>query len=421
MYQLLPYSPWLIAMGILVLCSAFFSSSEAALFYLGRKDRIKMAKGPRAQRMAVALLTDPDRLLSAVLFWNLLANLIYFTISSIICIRLEQTGHAATAATFALASLLTLIILSEMLPKSLCVLKPRGAAAFLAVPLTPMVRLLDPVLPILRMVNLLSRRLLFPKFQPEPYLRVGDLERAVQLSTSDATLLEQEQNVLRNIVSLSEIRADELMRPRTKFMSFRPPVSFSDLGGNMPPSGYLLVTEPDSDEVASAIDLRSLSSIPSEHLEYHAEPVVYIPWSTNVAEGFEAMRNRDRQVAVVVNEHGETIGVLTFEDILDTIFSHAPSRSKRLLKRVPIREYSPGVWQVTGMTSLRRLVKHFGVDQPPGKSITVAGVVQKILERFPQSGDTCQWGPFHFEVVEVPSRGQIVVRLTLEQDRENES
>ncbi len=408
-------------MGILVLCSAFFSSSEAALFYLGSKDRQEMAKGSRTQRLAVALLSDSDRLLSAVLFWNLLVNLVYFTISSIICIRLEETGHAATAATFALCTLLVLIILSEMLPKSLCVLKPRTAAAFLAVPLMPMVRLLDPILPLLRMINLLSRRLFFPGFQSEPYLRVGDLERAVKLSTSDAALLEQEQNVLQNIVSLSEIRADELMRPRTQFMSFRPPVLFSDLDGVMPPSGYLLVTEPDSDEVASAIDLRSLSSIPAEHLEYYAEPVVYIPWSTNVAEGFEAMRDRDRQVAVVVNEHGETIGVLTFEDILDTIFSHAPSRSKRLLKRVPIRRHSPGVWQVTGMTSLRRLAKHFSVELPPGKSVTVAGVVQEILERFPQPGDTCQWGPFSFEVMEVPTQGQVVVHLTLRQDREDEA
>ncbi len=408
-------------MGILVLCSAFFSSSEAALFYLSRKDRTEMGKGSRMQCMAVALLADSDRLLTAVLFWNLLVNLAYFTISSIICIRLEETGHSTTAASFALVTLLTLIVLSEMLPKSLCVLKPRMAAALLAVPLTPIVRVTDPILPALRLANLLSRRLLFPKFEAEPYLRVGDLERAVQFSTSDAALLEQEQNVLQNIVSLSEIRADELMRPRTQFMSFRPPVSLADLHGTMPPSGYLLVTEPENDEVASAIDLRSLSSIPSEHLEYHATPVVYVPWSTNVAEAFETMRDRDRQVAVVVNEFGETIGVLTFEDILDTIFSHAPSRSKRLLKRNPIRQREPGVWQVTGMTSLRRLVKHFGVEPPAGKSVTVAGAVQEILERFPEAGDTCRWGPFHFEVIEVPKRGQIVVRLTLQQDEEDEA
>ena len=420
MSSLLPYMPWLIAMGLLILFSAFFSASEAALFYLGRKDRSAMALGNRAQRMAVALLADSDRLLTAVLFWNLLVNMAYFTISSIVCIRLEATGHATAAASLALATLLTLIVFSEMLPKSLCVMQPRAAAALLAVPLSLTVRAADPILPVLRTAYLLSRRLLFPKFEAEPYLRVGDLERAVHLSTSDAALLEQEQNVLQKIVSLSDIRVDELMRPRTRFMSFRPPVSFADLSNTMPPSGYLLVTEPDSDEVASAIDLRSLSSIPAEHLEYHAEAVVYIPWSTNVAEALETMQHRGRQVAVVVNEFGETIGVLTFEDILDTIFSHEPSRSKRLLKRVPIRRHSPGVWQVTGMTSVRRLARYFQAEPPPGKSVTVAGIVQEILERFPEPGDQCDWGPFHFKVVDVPNRGQIIVQLTLNKNEEGD-
>jgi len=140
-----------------------------------------------------------------------------------------------------------------------------------------------------------------------------------------------------------------------------------------------------------------------------------------VAETLEAMQNRNRQVAVVVNEHGEKIGAITFEDILDTIFSRAPSRSKRLLKRVPIKKLSPGVWQVTGMTSIRRLARHFHVETPAGKSVTVAGIVQETLERFPQAGDECDWGPFHFQVVEVPARGQIVVLLTLHEDGEDGS
>jgi len=250
---------------------------------------------------------------------------------------------------------------------------------------------------------------------------VGDLERAVELSTTDAALLEQEQMILQRIVLLSEIRADELMRPRTQFLAFRPPVSLADLEGRMTPSGYLLVTEPDSDEVAAAIDLGSLSSVPAEHLEYHAEPVVCVPWCASVAATLEAMHRRDRQVAAVVNELGETIGVLTFDDVLDTIFTRRPSRSQRLLKRMPIERQSPGVWHVTGMTSLRRLARHFNVPRPPSKSVTVAGVVQEVLERFPRQGDVCRWGPFQFRVVDVPDRGQLTVELTMPEGEEPEA
>ena len=386
--MLIQYAPWLIAMSVLIFCSAFFSSGEAAFFYLSPADRRRMAAGNRAQRIAAALLDDPDRLLTAVLFWNLISNLTYFTIASITSIQFSHDGYTTTAVVFAAVALLVMIVLGEMLPKSLAVLKPRSMAATAAIPLAAMVRALDPVLPALRTAKVLSQRLFFPRFRSEPYLRVGDLERAVELSTSDASLLDQEQRVLQNIVLLSEIRADELMRPRIRFMSFRPPVSLADLQGRLPPSGYLLVTEEDSDEVAAAITLRSLSNVPTEHLEHYAEPVVYVPWCTTVAQSLETMQRQGRHVAAVVNEFGETIGILTFDDILDTIFGRTPSRSERLLQREPIRQVAPEVWHVTGMTSLRRLVRYFHVERPASKSITVEGVVQEVLQRMPQHGDT---------------------------------
>ncbi len=414
------YAPWLVAMLLLLLGSAFFSSSEAAYFYLHRTERRRLASGSRPQRIAARLLRDPDRLLTAVLFWNLLTNVAYFTITSIIGIDMERTLPTEAGA-FTAGALLVMIVFSEMLPKSLAVLQPSRLATLLAIPLSAMVRLLDPILPGLRMANLLSRRVLWPRFRPEPYLQVRDLERAVQLSTSDAATVEQEQRVLQSLVLLSEIRADELMRPRIQFLSFRPPVSLADLQGRLPPSGYLLVTEPDSDEVAGAIALRSLSSVPREHMEHHADAVVYVPWCTTVAQALEAMRRQDRQVAAVVNEFGETIGILTFDDVLDTIFSRSPSRSARLLQRVPIRQVTPGTWHVTGMTSLWRLVRHFQIQRPGSKSVTVAGIVQETLERLPQRDDQCRWGPFRLKVLDISERGQLLVELTLAQADEEPS
>ncbi|MBN2023747.1 MAG: DUF21 domain-containing protein [Pirellulales bacterium] len=411
MTLLIAHLPWLVAMSVLVIASGFCSASEAAWFSLRRKDVRAMARGNRAQQLGAALLDQPDRLLTAILFWNLLVNVAYFSLASITSLRLERAGRATAAGVFAVAALLALIVLSEMLPKSLAVLAPRAIATIHAAPLSVMVRLLDPIMPCFRWANLLSMRLFWPGFRPEPYLRVADLERAVKLSTDDASLLAQEQNVLRSIVSLSEIRADELMRPRTRFRAFRPPVSRADLGGWIPASGYLLLTEPDGDEVAAAVDLQRQSSLDAARLDRDAEPVVYVPWCTTVAAVLEQMRERNSHVAAVVNEFGETIGVFTFDDVLDTIFTYAPSRSERLLKRVPIRQHAPGVWHVTGMTSLRRLVRFFQVERPPSKSVTVAGVIQEVLERLPETGDQCRWGPFTFTVLDVPDRGQLLAEL----------
>ena len=188
-----------------------------------------LAAGNPSQRIAAALLADPDRLLTAVLFWNLLANLAYFAMVAVVGIQLERGGRTAAAGLFAVVSLLVIIVFGEMLPKSLAVLQPRILAPLVAIPLAALVRLVDPLRPVFRLANLLSQRLLWPRFEAEPYLRIRDLERAVRLSVSDAALVEQEQRVLETIVLLSEIRVDELMRPRTQFVSYRPPVALADL------------------------------------------------------------------------------------------------------------------------------------------------------------------------------------------------
>jgi CBS domain containing-hemolysin-like protein len=402
----------LLTMAILLLCSAFFSASEAAMFSLRRAQRREFSQGSRAQQTIAHLLDDPDRLLTAVLFWNLLMNLSFFTIGSIISLEMQQAGQATAAAAFAVGALVTIIVFGEMLPKSMGVLQSQRLAVWLAIPLAATIRIVNPLLPVFRVATLLSRRLLWPKFEPEPYLHIRDLERAVKLSGADTALVEQEQRVLESIVLLSDIRAEELMRPRTQFLSYHPPVTLADLKTRPPSGGYLLVTEPDSEEVAAAIALDDVWRIPDGPLDLLAEPVIYVPWSTRAADVLELIRRRKREVAAVVNEFGETIGILTFDDILDTLFSGAPSRSERLLRREPIRPIAPGVWHVTGMTSVRRLARYFQIEKPATHSVTLSGVIQEVLERLPERGDECQWGPFHFKILDVPLRGQLLIELT---------
>lgn len=410
------YIPWLLAMAALVCVSAFFSGSEAALFYLSRQDRQAFQAGNRAQRVAAALLDDPDRLLTAILFWNLVVNVAYFSIASIISVRLEDEGRAAEAGGCAVAFLLLIIFFGEMTPKSLGVSQTRRLATLVSVPIALALRLVDPLFPLLSFVTRLSRRVLFPGFRSEPYLSVDDLERAIHHSTADAELIEQEHIVLRQILSLSQLRVDELMRPRTQFLTFRPPVAIADLNGQLTPTGFLLISEADSDDVVAALPLKHMARLPRENLERFAEPVVYVPWCATVAVAWDQMQRGARRLVAVVNEYGETIGIVTQDDVLDTIFAESPSRSERIVRRVPIRKVREGVWHVSGMTSLRRLAHHFRLELPPTKSVTVAGVVQETLERLPQLGDRCHWAGFQFEVIESSERGQLLVELRLAPD-----
>jgi CBS domain containing-hemolysin-like protein len=125
------------------------------------------------------------------------------------------------------------------------------------------------------------------------------------------------------------------------------------------------------------------------------------------------MRRAEHDVVAVVNEFGDTIGILTFEDILDTVFTHRPSRSGRLWNREPITEIAEGRWHVVGVTSLRRLARYLDMPLPRSKNTTLAGVVQETLQQLPTEGASGRWGPFEFRVIEARDRAHILVELTL--------
>ena len=401
--------PWLCAMAVLVGCSAFFSASEAALFSLRPADRHALANGSRSQRMAASLLEDPERVLSAVLFWNLVVNIAYFAIASIV----EHHLPASSALLWPLrvGALLVIIFFSEMLPKTVAVLITRSLSSFVSLPLSFMIRVIDPIMPLLRFVMMASRRLIWPGFRPEEGLVTADLERAIKLSTTDAKLLDQERTILENIVALSELRADETMRPNTQLQVFRPPVRLEDLDGTKTRSGYLFLTEPDSENIGEAVRLESLWSLHPDHLEAAAEPVTYVPWCATLADVAGLLLGKDREVAAVVNERGETTGAITTDDLMDVLFSETPSRSMRLLNRAPIQQVADDVWQATSMTNLRRLGDFFELELPASHNSTVGGVIQELLQSIPEVGDRCTWGPFDFEIIEEVEGGQLIVQV----------
>jgi putative hemolysin len=402
---------YFLGMLALTAASAFCSCAEAAIFSLQGDDRRALKSGNAAQRTAIELLHRPDRLLTAILFWNLVFNFGFFIVGSVVEYRLHEERRHTESAILMGASLLGMIVFGEMLPKTIGVQQPRLLSGLTALPLAAMVRTLDPMMPVFAAVNNLLQRLLLPKFEREPYLEISDLERAIELSTDDANLVALEQSALRNIVLLSELPAEELMRPRNQYEVYPAPVHVEHLKGELPATGYLLITEDDSDNISAAIPLKQLAAVPRHHLEHFAQPVVYVPWCATVASIFDELLRQEREVAAVVNEYGETIGIVTIVDVMETIFEDQSSRSARLLATSSIVPVAPDCWHVTGMTNLRRLSRHFDVPLESSRSVTVAGILQEHLQRIPAEGDELLWSGFYFCVLEAEESGAVKVEL----------
>ncbi len=402
--------PWLPLMVLLMGLSAFFSGCEAALFSLRSKDRRALARGPIGGRVAARLLEDPETLLSAVLFWNLLINMTYFAIASIVGTRLEASGTAAVFL-FTVCSLVLLIFFSEMLPKSIAVLSPRRFSRIVGPPLALSVRVIQPILPLVRAANTASRRLLWPGFEEEKDLEVNDIERAIELGTGDAALAARERTALRQLVQLASIRVDEWLIPRSHLKLDRAPISLNSFSDGLPDNGYVLIAEPESEEIISYIGIRSLRPSQMDDLSAATEPVVFIPWSATVADAFESLQAADRNVAAIVNEYGETIGVLTIDLILEGILKLHAGRPNDVGGDAHFEVIEPGVWRVSGMMSVRRLAEHLGATAPESRNVTVAGLMQEENERLPRINDICRWDRFSLQVVEATGRGMVRIEI----------
>jgi putative hemolysin len=404
----------LVAMLALMALSAFLSASETALFFLSHDEIRAFRVGRPRERAAASLLADPDRVLTGILFWNLVVNLLYFAVSIVVSERLLTADLRTAAAVFGFVSLIALLLFGEVVPKVAAALFRRRVAPLVTLPIVAMIRLLDPALPFFRGLTRIARRTFLPHIHQEPYLSPEDLENAVNVSDLSEEMIRQEKQILHNILDLSDITAEEVMRPRGTYPTCRTPVRVLDLAARMPDSDYVAVVREGSDDVESAIALSSYSMISGEHLAEGAEDVVHVPWCAKLGAVLTLLREQVVSVASVVNEFGETIGLLTYDDILNTVLIPEPDRAARVLSRPPVLEVAPGCYHAEGITSLRHLAGRLGIDYDADADalVTLAGLLQEKLEHLPAVGDECFWHDFRIRVIEVSKRGRLRAMLT---------
>ena len=410
---------WLPGVGImfaLTCLSGFFSGSETALFSLSRDDLQSFRSGNVNEKQIVTLLGDSSRLLTAILFWNLIINLSYFAVSVVVARRLSVVGLNEGAWVISFGGLVGIILMGEVLPKSLSVAFPRSISKLVVWPLTISVRLVDRIIPAMLVITRSLQRGFWPDLREEAVLDAEDLEKAVDLTSQSNEVMEQERAILHHILDLKEITAEELMRPRGTYVTVTEPVAWRDIGFSLPPGGFAAIVESGSDQVVGVYWMNGTIYNARKGLRSFRESVISVPWCAHAARVLGQMREKLCHCAVVVDEYGETIGVLTQQDLLDTIFSVSPSRARLILKREAILKIGEDAYHLDGLTTLRFLAQHLdipfdGDDEP---IVTVAGLLHQHLKRFPEVGDECPWQGWKLRVFDVsgPSRIRVLMEKT---------
>ena len=407
----------LLTMAGLLVLSAFFSGTETALFSLTRHQQLQLQRGEGgvALHAIVALLRDTRSLLITLLMGNMVVNVLYFTICPVVILRLVRTFelNGYIAAAMSVFPLLLIVLCGEVLPK---LIAARAAAAWSGLVAVPMLLVHRGITPIRVVAQLLVitplARLIAPDTGPTD-LTADELETMLTLSQRHGTIDPNEEQLLQQVLELSQLKVKDLMIPRVDVEAF-------DL--NDPPDRLIELIRKrrlrhvpaytgDLDHVDGLLRSREVLLHRPRHpnaLRQMVRPVRFVPELQRADRLLMDLRERGETFAIVVDEYGGTAGLITLEDLIEHMVGDIPGEYETV-GDPEVKQVGPGRFLVGAELPIHDWHETFGrtlgnsdTDRAMMNAVsTVGGLVMARLGRVPREGDRVELGGVTIRVREM--------------------
>ena len=312
----------IIVLIILLLGSAFFSSAETSLTTVNKiKMRSLAEEGNKKAKMVIKITDDSSRMLSAILIGNNIVNLSASALTTTIAYNL---GGSAVAIATGIITVLILIF-GEITPKTIATINADKIALSYAYPIHFIMVVLTPVSIV---VNALSRViLLMLRVDPDAKLNTmteNELRTIVDVSHEDGVIEEEEKEMIYNVFDLGDAKAKDVMVPRVNVTFADVESSYEELLDIFREDKFtrLPVFEETTDNVIGTINMKDLLLYENTK-DFHIRDILREAYFTHehksISELLVEMRQAALNIAIVLDEYGETAGLITLEDILEEI------------------------------------------------------------------------------------------------------
>ena len=385
----------------LIVLGGLFVAAEIALISL-RESQIKQlaSKGRAGQRVA-ALVGNPNRLLAALqvgvtVTGFLSAALGAEKLGDYVIPWLEDLGLASSSASTTSLIGVTIIIayfslvFGELVPKRLALYRNEQIALASAGVIGVLTNLFRPFIWILsHSTNLILRLIgIDPK---EQRAQISE-EELLDLVAGHAALTDEERDIVEEVFNASERQVHEVMVPRTEvdFMDASLTVGKAIALAIEKAHSRYPVVRGSSDEVIGSIHVRDLldSSLATSNAKIQelARNIMYLPGTKGILPALTEMRKQRQHLAIVLDEYGGTDGIVTLEDLVETLVGDIRDEYDNDETEVS-QESRTGDFEVDGLISLEDLSEETGIDLPEGPYETASGFVMHYLGRIPVEKD----------------------------------
>ena len=329
--------------GLLAL-SAFFSSSETALFSLSLVQVRRLRdSGGRSGRAVAHLLAYPRRLLITILVGNMVVNAALASV--VAAVATELVGNEGLAIAIAVSTVL-LLVFGEVTPKTFAVRHAERLARVVAPPLLVFAWAILPVRFVLRQVtNALLFVLRRGRLPAEPLLTRREIAAALEVGEAEGAIAEHEREILEHIIEFRQLDARELMVPRTEMVCVDEKATVAEAVDLVRRSGHtrLPVHSGDVDAIWGIFDVRDLPGwrdrdilgrrikdfVEDERLKEPkgrrplVRPAFLVPETRHAGDLLRDMRDSGSQMAILLDEYGGTSGLVTLRQLADELVGRA--------------------------------------------------------------------------------------------------
>jgi len=392
---------------ILLILSGFFSGSETALTAASRARMHAAEKeGDVRATLVSKLMNMRERLLGGILLGNNLVNILASVLTTTVFTSVFGGGGGALAAATALMTVLILIF-SEVLPKTYAISQPDKMALTVARPISIIVKILAPIVSVVQVIVNATLRLFGVDSNASPWTAADEIRGAVDLHLQEGGVAKRARDQIYGVLEIGELTVESVMIHRKNIVAI-------DI--NLPPEELIKevltsvhtrmpLYNGDPDNVVGILHakdvLRALSKMDGEFKTLNIKKIAREPWfvpeTTSVVKQLRLFQQKREHFALVVDEYGSLMGVLTLEDILEEIVGDIQDEYDEELDGVTRQK--DGTVIVRGDIAVRDLNRAMDWKLPDEEAVTVAGLVIHESQTIPEAGQTFAYYGYRFEVL----------------------
>ena len=379
----------LIILCILLLLSGYFSSAETALTTVNKiRMRSLAEEGNKRARTVLEITEDSGKMLSAILIGNNIVNLSAASLTTSLAYSL---GGSAVAFASGLLTVLILLF-GEITPKTMATIHAEKMSLIYAPVIHIFMKLMTPLIFI---INSLSLGVLFLlRIDPNDKNRAmteTELRTIVDVSHEDGVIESEEKEMIYNVFDLGDAKAKDVMVPRVHVTFADVDSTYEELIEIFREDKFtrLPVFEETTDNVIGTINMKDLLLFDNKK-EFHVRDILREAYFTyeykNISELLVEMRQASFNIAIVLDEYGETAGLITLEDLLEEIVGEIrdeyDENEEDFVEQIGEREYI-----IEGSINLEDLNDRLNLDLSSDDYDSLGGLIIEHLDRLPEAGD----------------------------------